>query len=41
LRRGSKVEIKIPLFIDQNTKIEQSEYEPNPGYFIIINILDS
>ncbi|CAD8050950.1 unnamed protein product [Paramecium sonneborni] len=32
LRRGSKVEIKIPLFIDQNTKIEQSEYEPNPGF---------
>ena len=31
IRRGKKVEIKIPLFIDKNTSIEKTDLEPFPN----------
>lgn len=34
-RRGEKVNIKIPLYIDEFTKIEKTEEEPYPGFIYL------
>ena len=31
-RRGEKVSIKVPLFIDKNTKTDVTEFDPFPGF---------
>ena len=31
-RRGKKVEIKVPLFVDKKTNIEKTDEEPYPGF---------